>query len=168
MLERYLECTDPDAFLDMPVKPRPTADNGLFKKPVLCPRCLGHGGWHLLLNEYRNTEHPHFDCCCNACNGWGWLSEDQEPYDLWEQRVRAVWQPLIKAVKTVNPAYPNYKGVVVTCKEMVFDPQHPGRDLTCALLHACDGWTVGNFGGLITFIQELPEGYWYTVWVFID
>lgn len=76
--EKYLDHTDPDAFLDWPA---PKTESDLIKDYKLCPVCQGHGGWNLSLNAYplhgrestpeNRHRYSHFRCCCSHCNGWG-------------------------------------------------------------------------------------------------
>lgn len=71
----------PDAtdFTDLPVRTLAAftdfADgskrSGTF---VLCPKCHGHGGWNLLLNQYGPGKH--FQASCAQCWGWGWVAGD--------------------------------------------------------------------------------------------
>lgn len=72
---RYLRPTDPDAFKDWEVIP---IKETVVKNPVLCPLCLGHGGWNLRLDAY--TPRPgmknHFTCFCDSCWGEGYVEKD--------------------------------------------------------------------------------------------
>lgn len=63
----YMSRDDPKAFVDMPVKSKPDR----MDSPVLCPKCKGHGGWHLKLDDFGQGKH--FNAACNQCNGWGWV-----------------------------------------------------------------------------------------------
>ena len=79
-MEKYLESTDPGAFLDWP-----EVDIRLIKGYRLCPVCQGHRGWNLRLNAYplhtledtaeNRHRHSHFRCQCSHCNGWGQVHE---------------------------------------------------------------------------------------------
>lgn len=64
----YMTPDHPEAYLDMPVKPQPER----MENPVICPKCQGHGGWHLELN-FAGRGQPFNDAACNQCNGWGWV-----------------------------------------------------------------------------------------------
>jgi len=80
---KYLEPTDPDAFLDFPKKEfDPKYPDMKFE----CPKCFGHGGWNLRINAYgllpgmedtakNRHNHSHFRSHCTQCNGWGWVIE---------------------------------------------------------------------------------------------
>jgi hypothetical protein len=79
----YLEVTDPNAFVDHQLQPKPHMDGYDY----LCPLCHGHGGWNLELNAYRlpkgkrstaanRRNFCHFRCNCSQCNGWGWVIAD--------------------------------------------------------------------------------------------
>ena len=83
-MDKYLEPTDPDAFVDFPVKDKPTYD--YQKGYVVCPKCDGHGGWNLKLNAYplrgledtseNRHKFSHFKSNCGQCGGWGWTSPE--------------------------------------------------------------------------------------------
>lgn len=47
-MQKYLEPTDPDAFVDHELL-SPVPSMGYT---VECPQCKGHGGWNLQLNAY--------------------------------------------------------------------------------------------------------------------
>lgn len=83
----YMTPDDPQAFLDMPVKPRPER----MENPVTCPKCKGHGGWNLELN-WAGRQGVHFKAACNQCNGWGWVRggslNETCVHDFQEVRVR--------------------------------------------------------------------------------
>lgn len=66
-MSKYMTPDDPQAFLDMPVK----EPDKYIQDPVLCPKCKGHGGWHLKLDDFGQGRH--FNAACNQCNGWGWV-----------------------------------------------------------------------------------------------
>lgn len=88
-MNQYMTPDHPDAFLDWP-KPAASPAN----REQLCPRCQGHGGWNLLLNQYRlppnsvRGRYPdtpenrhiycHFRSQCGHCAGWGWVSRDEK------------------------------------------------------------------------------------------
>jgi hypothetical protein len=77
---KYLEPTDPDAFLDFPKK---EFNSALAGNDTECPKCFGHGGWNLRINSYPLHGHAdtaenrhrygHFQAHCGQCHGYGWL-----------------------------------------------------------------------------------------------
>jgi len=79
-----------DAFVDYPLR-EPSPQYGLTK---MCPKCQGHGGWNLALNQYRMHNYPdtpenrhryaHFTCLCGNCTGWGYVHESQTCVHDWE------------------------------------------------------------------------------------
>ena len=72
----YLTPEDPDAFLNWDKQALPeTKFASMAGYTVECPKCKGHGGWHLRLNAYPNQPEGHrdFNCQCNQCNGWGYV-----------------------------------------------------------------------------------------------
>src|SRR5271157_1513750 len=78
----FFEPSDPEAFVDFP--PMPTKKNWMGDW-VVCPKCFGHGGWNLSLNNYplcgENTaenwhKYCHFRASCSQCNGYGWTSRE--------------------------------------------------------------------------------------------
>ena len=81
-MKKYLDPTDPDAFLDYERK-SPEPDLGFT---VECPRCKGHGGWNLRLNAYplrgyENTPenrhlYSHFRAGCSHCQGHGYVTPE--------------------------------------------------------------------------------------------
>lgn len=84
-MKKYLEPgIDADAFLDHPFM-QPAPQYGLTK---MCPRCYGHGGWNLLLNQYplpvgkentpeNRSKFTHFRAGCSHCNSWGYVRESE-------------------------------------------------------------------------------------------
>lgn len=64
--QQYLGPDDPGAFKGLAVMAPPSGDGR-----VACPRCHGHGGWHLRLDAYGDGQH--FTCTCGTCFGWGWV-----------------------------------------------------------------------------------------------
>lgn len=96
-MSKFLEPTHADAFVDW----QPETDSvramrvehGLTKE---CPRCKGHGGWNLALNQYplpqgkENTaanRHTfvHFRASCSHCNGWRYVRETENcPGHEWQ------------------------------------------------------------------------------------
>lgn len=95
-MNTYMTPDHPDAFLDWPQLDSST------HLPTQCPRCRGHGGWNLLLNQYKlppsgvrggyypNTPENrhlfcHFRAMCDHCGGWGWIPESETcPGHEWE------------------------------------------------------------------------------------
>jgi hypothetical protein len=83
-----LKPTDPEAFIDYPLKEHPGPGYG-----EICPKCQGHGGWNLILNTYplrgkKDTPEnrhlfSHFRTSCGACWGWGYLREEQTCAHEW-------------------------------------------------------------------------------------
>jgi RecJ-like exonuclease len=84
-MTKYLTPDSPDAFTDHPMMdPVQAAKYSLTKE---CPRCKGHGGWNLLLNEYplhgkedtaaNRHKFSHFRASCSHCNGWGYVRADE-------------------------------------------------------------------------------------------
>ena len=80
MQQKYLTPDDPDAFLDYTVMARADYQANYS----LCPRCKGHGGWNLKINQYRlppgvedtsenRSRYVHFRCSCSHCSGWGYV-----------------------------------------------------------------------------------------------
>lgn len=97
VMNKYLEPTDADAFLDFPKK---SLEKILESSPwmkdhsVECPQCKGHGGWNLRINAYplhhhENTaenrhEFSHFRASCSHCHGWGYVKpEDANHVHEW-------------------------------------------------------------------------------------
>lgn len=89
----FMNETHPDAFVDFPMQlPRP--EYGYTK---VCPKCKGHGGWNLALNQYALREYAdtpenrhmyaHFTCLCGNCMGWGHVDESQTCVHEWEYKV---------------------------------------------------------------------------------
>jgi hypothetical protein len=77
--EQYMTPEHPDAFTDMDVHGSPDMRFTDMPGPwVRCPKCKGHGGWNLLLNQYPSDipAHRHFRAACMQCNGWGWVKQD--------------------------------------------------------------------------------------------
>lgn len=82
-MRKYLEPTDPNAFLDFPLQESPPTWAPDY---VPCPKCFQHGGWNLEINAYplRNMEntpenrhkYSHFRAHCGQCNGYGWTSQE--------------------------------------------------------------------------------------------
>jgi len=86
-MNTYMTPDHPDAFLDWPTH---ASRSDLTQ---LCPRCQGHGGWNLLLDQYRlpltaggaryadTAENRHLFChfraMCDHCTGWGWIPESE-------------------------------------------------------------------------------------------
>jgi len=83
-MNKYLEPSDKDAFLDFPKEESPFVKYKINKDYVECPKCFGHGGWNLKISDYSlqgkpNTpenrhKYSHFRSACGQCNGWGWTS----------------------------------------------------------------------------------------------
>ena len=76
-MTRYLDprVDDPAlCFKDLPIMKKP---DGYFQDSIFCPLCQGHGGWNLVLDQYKAYEPPncHFRAHCNQCNGWGYVSK---------------------------------------------------------------------------------------------
>jgi hypothetical protein len=67
----YLEPTDENAFLDLPVMENKLGQHSTDKEYVLCHVCKGHGKWNLKLHAYGPSKH--FQAGCSQCNGWGWV-----------------------------------------------------------------------------------------------
>lgn len=86
----FMDHTHADAFVDYPMR-EPDAVLGYTK---MCPKCQGHGGWNLALNQYslhgkENTPEnrhtfSHFTCMCGNCYGWGFVREDQTCVHDWK------------------------------------------------------------------------------------
>ena len=82
VMQKYLEPTDPGAFVDHErLNPEPS-----MGYTVECPQCKAHGGWNLKLNEYplRGKENTpenrklfsHFRASCSQCQGYGYVAPD--------------------------------------------------------------------------------------------
>lgn len=72
----YLTPDDADAFLNWDKQELPeTRFASMVGYTVECPKCKGHGGWHLRVNAYPNQPEGKrdFNCQCNQCNGWGYV-----------------------------------------------------------------------------------------------
>jgi hypothetical protein len=84
----YMTYDDPQAHIDMQVKPTPEKHPRL-SDPVPCPKCQGYGGWHLQLDWKPGV---HFNAACNQCNSWGWVQRgtlnESCIHDFEEVRVR--------------------------------------------------------------------------------
>jgi len=70
-MNEYMDHTHPDAFKDMPVKDQPKGYPP--NANTICPKCKGHGGWHLRIDAYGPGKH--FNCSCPQCWGWGWVTD---------------------------------------------------------------------------------------------
>lgn len=68
----YLTHTDPEAFHNLE-KLQPTASHIAWGF-VLCPKCHGFGKWNILLDFYGPGLHQ--KCCCDQCDGNGYVSRD--------------------------------------------------------------------------------------------
>lgn len=78
----YLTPEHKDAFRGLPVlEPNST-------RTVLCPKCKGHGGWHLSLNAYGPGEH--FDAVCSQCDGFGWVEPGPDATCIHEWEEKAI------------------------------------------------------------------------------
>lgn len=96
-MQKYLEPTDPDAFLDFPGKQEPKPEYGYTEE---CLQCKGYGGWNLKLNSYplhhyedtpeNRHRYSHFRASCTHCQGWGFVKiEDADHVHDW-QKVRSL------------------------------------------------------------------------------
>jgi len=90
-MAKYLEPTDPNAFLDFPLR-KPKPEYGYIEE---CPKCMGHGGWNLKLNAYplhqyedipeNRHRYSHFRAGCFHCWGWGFVRpEDADHVHDWQ------------------------------------------------------------------------------------
>ena len=66
---KYLEPTDPDAFVDYP---KMEYNPKMSWNDTECPKCFGHGGWNLSISQ-PHFHTSHFRAHCNQCHGNGWL-----------------------------------------------------------------------------------------------
>lgn len=160
MTREYLKSTDEGAFLDLPVKERRT-HNHEGDEVYMCPTCLGHGGWHLALNEY--GEGKHFNCWCDDCNSWGWINVGEERRSVVRQRIFDLFKPVLKSTGGTSGYAHRSANIVLTDKSLA---NHP--DLRAALIYCADGWWSHNFGGEVRRVDETDEGIFYRVKVYTD
>lgn len=80
----YLTPDDPGAFKDLPVLKK----GEYWGAGEMCPKCKGHGKWHLELDAYGKGRH--FDAVCGACWGWGYLAPGQTCAHEWDGPTRNV------------------------------------------------------------------------------
>lgn len=104
-MDRYLSpATDPHelVFKDYPKAQHPSElqyGRDLFRNPVECHVCYGHGGWNLALDQYRmpvgvpeerRGRYIHFRRACNQCWSWGYVEagspDDTCPRHEWSEQ----------------------------------------------------------------------------------
>jgi uncharacterized Zn-finger protein len=76
-----MDYTHPEAFVDLDVLPSPK-----HKGFILCPKCKGHGKWHLALDVYGKGKHHDMSCSqCDSVYGYsGWVHKDDLCMHAWE------------------------------------------------------------------------------------